>query len=59
MIKSKGGVEWLEKLRKEKNYLTIGEELTQLKGVGKKVSDCISLFSMDCPELVPVDTHVF
>ena len=33
--------------------------LMQLKGVGRKVADCIALFSMDCPETIPVDTHVF
>jgi N-glycosylase/DNA lyase len=28
-------------------------------GVGTKVADCISLFSLDKAECVPVDTHVF
>lgn len=28
-------------------------------GVGNKVSDCISLFSLDKADCVPVDTHVF
>mmetsp|Transcript_44877 Transcript_44877/g.43460 ORF Transcript_44877/g.43460 Transcript_44877/m.43460 type:complete len:120 (+) Transcript_44877:551-910(+) len=28
-------------------------------GVGNKVADCISLFSMDCSDSIPVDTHVF
>ncbi len=28
-------------------------------GVGNKVADCISLFSLDKAECVPVDTHVF
>jgi N-glycosylase/DNA lyase len=27
--------------------------------VGRKVADCIALFSMDCPANIPVDTHVF
>ena len=34
-------------------------ELIQLKGVGRKVADCAALFSMDCPSVIPVDTHVF
>ena len=38
---------------------TVRENLVQLKGVGRKVADCICLFSMDCPGLIPVDTHVF
>lgn len=28
-------------------------------GVGNKVADCISLFSLDKANCVPVDTHVF
>lgn len=28
-------------------------------GVGSKVADCISLFSLNCPSLIPVDTHVW
>lgn len=28
-------------------------------GVGKKVADCITLFSLDKPSCIPVDTHVF
>ena len=31
----------------------------RLKGVGRNVTDCIALFSMDCPETILVDTHVF
>ena len=57
-IDDKGGEEWIRSLRGcplEK----VREELTQLKGVGRKVADCVALFSMDCPETIPVDTHVF
>jgi N-glycosylase/DNA lyase len=28
-------------------------------GVGNKVADCITLFSLDKPQCIPVDTHVF
>ncbi len=34
-------------------------ELTQIKGVGLKVADCVALFSLDKTEVVPVDTHVW
>jgi D-sedoheptulose 7-phosphate isomerase len=30
-----------------------------IKGVGKKVADCVSLFSLDQSMSVPVDTHVW
>ena len=58
MIKEKGGSEWLTGLRK----LPLDEvrtELTTLKGVGRKVADCVALFSMDKAGTIPVDTHVF
>ncbi|GMH96428.1 hypothetical protein TrVE_jg10128 [Triparma verrucosa] len=29
-----------------------------LPGVGGKVAECVALFSCDCPDLVPADTHV-
>lgn len=34
-------------------------ELTKLTGVGRKVADCVALFSLDRTSLVPVDTHVW
>jgi hypothetical protein len=30
-----------------------------MMGVGRKVADCIALFSLDQPQTIPVDTHVF
>ncbi|KAH8081551.1 DNA glycosylase, partial [Filobasidium floriforme] len=33
-------------------------ELIRLKGVGRKVADCIGLMSMDKPNVVPIDTHL-
>jgi N-glycosylase/DNA lyase len=44
---------------RNKDLINVRAELTALHGVGKKVADCISLFSLDKPECIPVDTHVF
>lgn len=57
-IQSKGGETWIRGLR-GKPLSEVRSELKQLKGVGTKVADCVALFSMDCPETIPVDTHVF
>jgi len=57
-IETKGGASWLDSLR-GKPPSVVREELTQLHGVGSKVADCIALFSIDCPSVIPVDTHVF
>jgi N-glycosylase/DNA lyase len=49
---------WLNDLRWMDEYKKARQELMQLHGVGRKVADCICLFSLDFPEVVPVDTHV-
>lgn len=57
-INEKGGVDWLDGLRgKEKKE--IRDELLSLKGIGLKVADCIALFSLDCNNSIPVDTHIW
>jgi len=37
----------------------IQDVLMQLPGVGRKVADCISLFSLDQCSIIPIDTHVW
>jgi hypothetical protein len=37
----------------------VREKLLEFKGVGRKVADCVALFSLGWKEVVPVDTHVF
>jgi len=56
-IEEKGGEKWLMELR-GKDHKIIQEELTALMGIGKKVADCIALFSLDSTSTVPIDTHV-
>ncbi|TNV77670.1 hypothetical protein FGO68_gene11284 [Halteria grandinella] len=58
MIEEKGGDKWFESLR-GKPLEKVRAELVTLMGVGNKVADCIALFSLDCADSVPVDTHVF
>ena len=58
IIKEKGGEKWLESLRGKPNA-EIKEKLMVLPGVGRKVADCIALFSLDDSGAIPVDTHVF
>lgn len=52
------GEEWLYRLR-EAPYLEAHEALTCLPGVGNKIADCVCLFSLDKPQAIPVDTHVW
>lgn len=57
-VVERGGKEWLESL-KEQKYETAHEKLTELKGIGPKLADCICLFALDHTEAVPVDTHLW
>ncbi|KAM0792354.1 hypothetical protein ACM66B_005034 [Microbotryomycetes sp. NB124-2] len=55
--------EYLETLRRsnltdERGLDAAREKLMEFKGVGRKVADCIALFSLGWTETVPVDTHV-
>ena len=54
--------EYLDSLRKgnfKGDLLGAREKLMEFKGVGRKVADCVALFSLGWKETVPVDTHVF
>ncbi|KAK4058804.1 8-oxoguanine glycosylase ogg1 [Microbotryomycetes sp. JL221] len=63
--------EYLETLRKsnfnksnnfnndETGLQAARDKLMEFKGVGRKVADCIALFSLGWTETVPVDTHVY
>jgi N-glycosylase/DNA lyase len=57
-VVANGGAAWLENLRGS----TLEEaraELVTLHGVGRKVADCIAVFSLDKTACVPCDTHVW
>lgn len=42
-----------------KSRLWVQAQLTLLPGVGRKVADCVALFSLNQPAAIPVDTHVW
>jgi len=37
---------------------TVRTQLINLKGVGRKVADCVMLMCLDQPSLIPIDTHL-
>lgn len=50
----------LENLRKPGlDRLYVQEQLQILPGVGRKVADCVALFSLDQAGAIPVDVHVW
>lgn len=56
-----GGAVYLEQIR-DSPALTESEyqaKLMVFAGVGRKVADCVGLFSLDKLEAIPVDTHVW
>jgi N-glycosylase/DNA lyase len=48
---------WLLGLR-QASYADAREQLLEIKGVGRKIADCVCLFALDKDEVVPVDTHI-
>ena len=57
-LQESGGKKYLLSLRK-KSYTEAREDLLKLSGIGPKVADCILLMSLDKPDAIPVDTHMF
>ncbi len=57
-MREAGGNDWLLGLR-QLPYEDVRDKLLQLMGVGRKVADCVALFSLDKTDAVPVDTHVW
>jgi len=53
-----GGNDFLLSLRTQQDAETVQEELIKFSGIGRKVADCIALFSLDSDDAIPVDVHV-
>jgi N-glycosylase/DNA lyase len=60
-----GGESYLYQLRQQQtknennNALNVQNQLIQFSGIGRKVADCIALFSLRQDDAIPVDTHVW
>jgi N-glycosylase/DNA lyase len=57
-LQARNGAAFLSDLKKNKTREEAVEELQQFHGVGRKVADCVALFSLAKEDCVPVDTHV-
>ena len=42
----------------EEGYEGAVSKLLQIKGIGRKVADCVCLFGLHCVEAFPMDTHM-
>ena len=58
-LESLGGESYLLDLRKIKDPIQVQETLLAFPGVGRKVADCVALFSLRQSDAIPVDTHVW
>lgn len=54
-----GGESYLHSLRRKSDPVEVQEALLQFCGVGRKVADCIALFSLQQNQSIPVDVHVW
>lgn len=59
LLQELGGHDYLMHLRTIRDADQVQERLIEFKGVGRKVADCVALFSLDQTEAIPVDTHVW
>lgn len=59
ILDSLGGEDYLQKLRQIKDPVKVQEDLLQFCGVGRKVADCVALFSLQQEDAIPVDVHVW
>jgi N-glycosylase/DNA lyase len=53
------GESYLHELRNESDPLIVQQKLMQFAGVGRKVADCVALFSLCQHDAIPVDVHVW
>lgn len=59
LLETKGGEGYLRNLRLIRNAQAVQDALTAFPGIGRKVADCIALFSLGQTQAIPVDVHVW
>ena len=59
LLHTLGGERYLQELRHSTDPTYVQEQLLQFKGIGRKVADCIALFSLQQHNAIPVDVHVW
>jgi N-glycosylase/DNA lyase len=59
ILESLGGEEYLWELRSIEDPVVVQDKLVQFCGVGRKVADCVALFSLKQDNSIPVDVHVW
>ena len=59
LLQTLGGEPYLQSLRSSTDPIYVQEQLLQFKGIGRKVADCIALFSLQQHNAIPVDVHVW
>eukprot|EP00580_Thalassiosira_gravida_P016610 CAMPEP_0201663372 /NCGR_PEP_ID=MMETSP0494-20130426/5194_1 /ASSEMBLY_ACC=CAM_ASM_000839 /TAXON_ID=420259 /ORGANISM="Thalassiosira gravida, Strain GMp14c1" /LENGTH=202 /DNA_ID=CAMNT_0048141951 /DNA_START=176 /DNA_END=784 /DNA_ORIENTATION=- len=58
LLVESGGNDFLLNLRTQRDAEAVQEELIKFSGIGRKVADCVALFSLDQDDAIPVDVHV-
>ena len=59
LLSNLGGESYLHSLRGVRDPAAVSEALMQFCGVGRKVADCVALFSLRQDQAIPVDVHVW
>jgi N-glycosylase/DNA lyase len=61
ILQSHGGESYLHELKNGNHHSPdqVQEKLCEFHGVGRKVADCVSLFSLKQDSAIPVDVHVW
>lgn len=57
-ILERGGDDYIWRLR-DIPYEDAHRELISLKGIGRKLADCIALFGLHHADVIPIDTHIW